>query len=289
MGLAKQRKKSRKAIRRGVRQQIGYVKRNLKSIRKQVESGAKLTVLTKKEYKDLLVIGEVLRQQEKMYKEKSHHVEGRIVSIHEPHVRPIVRGKAGAEVEFGSKMSISVVEGMVRIETLSWDNYNESTELREQIERYKSRYGYYPESVHVDKIYQTRENRNYCKERKIRISGPKLGRPILDKERSSREKLIEKLDGNARQPVEGKFGNMKRKYGLSRVYAKLQRTSENEIAIIALVLNLEKVLREGRAPFIFCFYYYMAKRGKTNTMRRTAKYFCVQRPWKSQGLNGIAA
>ena len=35
----------------------------------------------------------------------------------------------------------------------------------------------YPESVQVDRIYRTRSNRAFCKERGIRISGPPLGRP----------------------------------------------------------------------------------------------------------------
>ncbi|MBL1208409.1 MAG: transposase [Geminocystis sp. GBBB08] len=38
-------------------------------------------------------------------------------------------------------------------------------------------WGYYPESIHVDKIYRTKENRKYCQEKGIRMSGPKLGRP----------------------------------------------------------------------------------------------------------------
>ncbi|WMM91329.1 IS5/IS1182 family transposase, partial [Heyndrickxia coagulans] len=49
----------------------------------------------------------------------------RIVSISQPHVRPIVRGKAKANVEFGSKVAISVVDGYALIEHLDWENYNE--------------------------------------------------------------------------------------------------------------------------------------------------------------------
>ena len=35
-----------------------------------------------------------------MYKNKTHKVENRIVSISQPYVRPIVRGKANKPVEF---------------------------------------------------------------------------------------------------------------------------------------------------------------------------------------------
>ena len=58
----------------------------------------------------------------------------RIVSIFQPHVRPIVRGKAGSKVEFGAKVSFSVIDGFTRVEKTSWENYNEGIYLIETIE-----------------------------------------------------------------------------------------------------------------------------------------------------------
>jgi transposase, IS5 family len=88
-----------------------------------------------------------------------------------------VRGKAGKPVEFGAKLSVSCCEGYVFLDRISWDNFNESGDLKSQIEAYYNLTGYYPQSVHVDRIYRSRENRAWCKERGIRISGPPLGRP----------------------------------------------------------------------------------------------------------------
>ncbi len=65
-----------------------------------------------------------------MYEQKTHSVENRIVSISQPHVRPIVRGKARANVEFGAKLAISVVNGFAYMEKLSWDNFNEGMTLK---------------------------------------------------------------------------------------------------------------------------------------------------------------
>ncbi len=59
------------------------------------ELGASLTCLSKRQYKLLLVIEEVSRQQREMWSEKKTRVDQRIVSLSQPHVRPIVRGKAG--------------------------------------------------------------------------------------------------------------------------------------------------------------------------------------------------
>ena len=239
--LAKQRTKNRKAVRRGLRKQLGYVRRNLKTIEKQVKT-AGVRGLSKQEYRNLLVCQEVFRQQEQMYKKGEQRIEDRIVSITQPHIRPIKRGKAGVETEFGSKLMISVVDGYTRIEKLSWDNYNESTLFIDSVESYKRRYGYYPESVHVDKIFLTKENRTYCTGRGIRISGPPLGRPSSDVNKTCEARRLEAQDAKDRIPVEGKFGNCKRKYGLNRIFAKMIDTSECEIAIGILLLNLDKPL-----------------------------------------------
>ncbi|MBV5303680.1 MAG: hypothetical protein JZU70_05715 [Chlorobium sp.] len=79
-----------------------------------------MTVLNKKLYIKLLVCEELYRQQLEMYKYKLRRIDDRIVSISQPHVRPIVRGKASAKVEFGMKLSLSVVDGWSTIEKMSW-------------------------------------------------------------------------------------------------------------------------------------------------------------------------
>ena len=56
----------------------------------------------KKDYKYFLFINTLYKKKKKMFTERTHSIEDRIVSIHQPHVRPIVRGKTNANVEFGS-------------------------------------------------------------------------------------------------------------------------------------------------------------------------------------------
>ena len=46
-----------------------------------------------------------------MYASRTHGCADRIVSLHQPYVRPIVRGKATAKTEFGAKLTVSLVEG----------------------------------------------------------------------------------------------------------------------------------------------------------------------------------
>ena len=64
-----------------------------------------------------------------MYDSKTHSIEDRIVSIHQPHVRPIVWGKSQAKVEFGSKIHISIIDGISFLDGWSWDAYKEGSRL----------------------------------------------------------------------------------------------------------------------------------------------------------------
>ena len=241
--IVKRRKKPRKLIRKGLRQQLNYVRRNLAHIDRLVEAGATLAVMNSQEYKTLLVIHEVFRQQQHMYHHKQRRIDDRIVSISQPHVRPIVRGKAGTPVEFGAKFAISCVAGYVFLDRLSWNNFTESEDLIAQIKLFRARTGHYPASVHADQIYRTRDNLKWCKRHGIRLSGPPLGRPSLDETQQALLRQQARDDESIRVAVEGKFGQAKRRFGLGRVMAKLAQTAETMIAITCLVMNLEKRLR----------------------------------------------
>ena len=115
---------------------------------------------------------EVYRQQKQMYGQCSHSVPVRIVSVSQPHVRPIVRGKAGAPEEFGAKISVSKIGRFAFLDRLSWDSYNETADLKPVIEHCRERYGRLPEPVHVDAMYRAR----YCD----RTAGDEPGDPPPD-------------------------------------------------------------------------------------------------------------
>jgi hypothetical protein len=179
LGVSKQRKASGKTIRKAVKTQLGYVGRNLRIIETMAEQTT-LARLSKRQYRQLLVIAELYRQQREMMQNGTHTVSDRIVSIEQPHVRPIVRGKAGASVEFGAKIAASLVGGYAFIESASWDSFNEATTLQASVETYKQRFGYYPAVILADTIYRNRDNLKYCKEHGIRLSGTRLGRRPKD-------------------------------------------------------------------------------------------------------------
>lgn len=235
---AQKKTKARKELRKALKKQLNFLGRNLKHINKLLDS-YQVIPLNEHQYKYLLVIQTLYDQQMLMFINNIHSVEQRIVSIHQPHVRPIVRGKTNAKVEFGAKIHIAMIDGYAFLDKLSWEAYNEGSCLQISVEKYKMRYGFYPEEVLADKIYCNRENRRWLKERGIRLKAKPLGRP----------KAMEPnhVSPGERNPVEGKFGQAKTAYGMNRIKARLQDTSESWIATIILVLNLVRLA--GQVPY----------------------------------------
>ncbi len=245
LSVVKKRKISRKERRKAVKKQLQYIKRNLQHIEHFLEKGLSLQELSHRQYRRFLVANEISRQQEWIWSNNTDKIDNRIVSLTQPYVRPIVRGKTGADIEFGAKISASCFDGYLFLDRISWENYNESGDFIAQVEAYKKFTGYYPESVHVDKIYRTRANRAWCKVRGIRMSGTPLGRPKNNP--SQQEKKQAREDEKIRNEIEGKFGQSKRRFSLVRVMTKLSHTSETAIAITVLVMNLVALLRQ-----VFC-------------------------------------
>lgn len=238
LNTAKKKNRSSKEIHKAIGKQLRYLKRNISHLDKLTAT------LNKKEFEKIYkprnlqyhqTIKQVYEQQKQMHDTKTHRVENRIVNIHQPHVRPMVRGKAGSNVEFGSKIDVSLHNGFARIERLDWNNYHEAETLSRAAENYKTHYGYYPGKIIVDRKYCTRENRNWCKLHGIYLSGKPLGRPTPQTIQQL-EQL--KKDSASRNAIEGKFGQGKRAYGLDYIKAKLQSTSESWIGSIVFVLNL---------------------------------------------------
>ena len=248
LALAKCRKRTGKRIRKAIGQQLRFIRRDLGYIDMFVLYNE--VVLTEKQKNRLDVIKELYEQQKFMYDNKTHKVKDRIVSISQPYIRPIVRGKAKAPVEFGAKLDMSIDEkGFARLEKLSFDAYNEQDVLVTAIENYRKRTGHYPERVLVDQIYRNQKNRAYCKNKKIRISGKALGHP--KKKPSPEEKKTAHQDNTDRIEVERGFSLAKRCFGMGLITTKLDITTRSSIALSILVMNLSNLAR----AFLLAIFY----------------------------------
>lgn len=258
--IAKKKKKTKREIHKGIGQQLRFLKRDIALIHQQLdELSAKGTTsweLTKRDQKIFWVIQQIYVQQLEMYQNSTHSVANRIVNIYQPHVRPIVRGKEKTNVEFGSKLGVSLEKGFARINTFSWEAYNESTDLTKQLNDYKKLHGYYPEAVLADTLYGTRENRALLKELGIRFIGKALGRPPKE-QLTPYQRRKQKKERNERNHIEGKFGQGKNGYNLSKIRAKLQKTSESWVSCIFFVMNianLVKLVGKTTGDFLFSFF-----------------------------------
>lgn len=237
LSIAKRKKKSKKVIRKAIRKQLGYVARDVRYLNKMIDNGI---VLNAKQTSDFETIQLILDQQQYMFDNKTHRVADRIVSFHQPYLRPIVRGKAKTPTEFGAKLDMSAADGFVRIERLSFDAFNESEDLILAVERYRERTGHYPERVLADQIYRNRKNRKFCQDHQVRLSGPKLGRPKQDQ---TIDKKIEYQDNRDRIQVERDFSLAKRRHGLGLIRTRLAETTLSTIALSIVSLNLSKIQR----------------------------------------------
>jgi hypothetical protein len=243
LAMVRKKKKSQNEIRKGIRKQLQYLERNLKSIDALLANGK---TLSPKSEKRLKTIRNLVEQQRYMFDHRTHSVADRIVSLAQPYLRPIVRGKVKAPVEFGAKLDISVCDGFTRLENQSFDAYNEANLFRSVIERYWERTGKYPERVLADKIYRNRDNLAFCREHGIRLSGPALGRPKKNEKPDHKQDYKDICE---RVEVERKFSLAKLKCGLGKIYTRLAETTESVIALSILVVNLKKICHDFSAHF----------------------------------------
>ena len=235
LDTAKKKNKTAKQLYKANGKQLRFLRRNLEHIDMLLKA-YHCFPLRYQYLKYLMVLHTVYDQQYQMHSTHTNRIDDRIVNIHQPHVRPIKRGKDGKKVEFGSKLQVSLSDGFALIDKLSWDNFNEGSCLKASVTLYRQRFGYYPKTVLADKIYCTRENRKLLKEWGIELRAKPLGRPAA-------LALQNQVSPGERNPIEGKFGQAKAGYNMECIKAKLLTTSESWIASIILVLNLVNLTR----------------------------------------------
>lgn len=176
-----------------------------------------------------------------MFEQNVRTCANRIISIYQPHLRPIVRGKAKARVEFGAKIGASIVNGYTYVDHLSWDAYNESSDLAMQMELYKKRFGMYPKEIQADRLYLGKANRMHINACHIDCHNRPLGRPPKEENDSHAED--KKRATGERNEIEATFGTSKRVYRANDIRAKLDETADTWIGACFFAKNVMKFLR----------------------------------------------
>ena len=200
-----------------------------------------LKCFSRHDFKCLKATFKMFEQQKMMFETNTRTCADRIISIYQPHLRPIVRGKAKAKVEFGAKISASIVNGYTYVDKLSWDAYNEGGDLITQIGLFRQRFHLLPKEIQADKIYLGTSNRKYIKENHINCFNRPLGRP--PQEENDKRLEDKKRAVGERNEIEATFGTSKRVYRADNIRAKLDETADTWIGACFFAKNVMKFLR----------------------------------------------
>ncbi len=113
-----------------------------------------------------------------------------------------------------------LVESFTWVGSLSWDASNKGNHLKDYVEECQSQFGFYLEKVLAYKLYCSRENRKWLKEKNIKMAARPLGRP-------SAKAVENHVKPGERNPIEGKFGQAKLTHGTNHIKATLSNTGQS--------------------------------------------------------------
>ena len=243
IGLIKKKRKGKKLIDKTKLIQIRCLQADLQLFLDFLgkQSSTLLACFSRNDYKCLQAAFKMYEQQKMMFEQNVRRCAERIISIYQPHLRPIVRGKAKGTVEFSAKIGASIVSGYTYVNHVSWDAYNESSDLGMQLELYKKRFGMLPREIQTAKLYLGKENRKHIKSCHVNCYNRPLGRP--PKEENDTHAEDKKRAIGERNEIEGTFGTTKRVYRANDIRAKLDQTADTWIGACFFAKNIMKFLR----------------------------------------------
>jgi transposase, IS5 family len=217
---------------------LRYLQRLLLALEQLMNRYASALLSTAQQQK-LNTIKALYEQQQQIHL-RGEKVQSRIVALHKPYVRPIVRGKQTKHVEFGCKVHLLQIDGINFIEHLSYENFNEGTRLKSTLEL-QHRYGSVCHQLGADRIYATNANRRYCSRHQIATSFVPKGKQGKEKEqKATMRSVLSKVRGTH---LEGSFGNEKNHYCLDQIKARNEATEKVWIFFSILASNAVQIAR----------------------------------------------
>ena len=243
-------KRQRGSVHKQIKAQLQYIRRDLRFINEFIDAGA---TLNDKQATRLGVIRILFDQQWYMYTNKTHHVTDRIVSLQQPYIRPIQRGKANAKVEFGAKIDCSLSEGIIDLERFDFDAFTESVDFEETLDHYYDLHGQYPDEVLADTLYRNRKNLKLCKDLGIKICGPRLG--AKPKHVSAEQRRKDTDAENRRGAIERRFAFLKGSVGLDLVNSRTAESLAVKIDQALVLSNALTLLRVFAIPILISAQY----------------------------------
>lgn len=214
LNYSKSKRKTKKATKNIIEKLLKLLGHGVRMLKSIIEKNPE--AVGKVHFSRLATIEKVLEQQNFHFNNPTEPVKDRIVSLHKPYVRPIVRGKENKPAEFGIKVNKIQIGGISIIQKASYDAFNECNTLIDSVEKSERLVGKVTK-LGADQIYATNANRTFVTDQKIITNFARKGpKPTNDPTSEDRKKL-----GIIRSTtLEGSFGNEKNHYGLAKIKAK---------------------------------------------------------------------
>lgn len=247
----KTRRKTASYIRKMRNRMLRFTKRNMGQLElliataKSVPESFAVSMLSKMEAR-LAVAKLIYEQQLMMAKTRGKRVANRIVSFHQPLVRPMIRGKEGGNYEFGIKAHVALVDGYAFLDRAQFDSFHEGNLLPDSIAQHTQRFGKPPQVVIADQLYATRSNRTFLKNHNINHAFKPIGRPPNIPEKTARlERVSRKKHQVSRNAIEGLFGHLKSRFNLNRTTWTVPNGAEFQVSLGLMAFNLHRALARG--------------------------------------------
>ena len=148
-----------------------------------------------------------------------HTPEGatRVVSLHDPDARPIVKGRLGKPVEFGYKAQlVDNEDGVVVDHNVEAGNPPDADQLKPAIRRIKQRTGRAPRTVVADRGYGEQGVDDDLRAEGVRNPVlPRKGKPTIERRKIENRRTFRR-HVRWRTGIEGRISCVKRDFGLNR-------------------------------------------------------------------------
>ena len=248
----KTRRKTKAYIRKTRNQMLRYLKRNIGQLEHLIiEADAWLTskarplplAVFRKINAKLKIAKAIYEQQLDMATTRGKRTANRIVSFHQPDIRPVIRGKEGKHVEFGTKSHVALVDGYAILEHTQFNAYHEGNRLERSVEKHRKLFGKHPKLVLADQLYATRSNRKWLHDHAIEHGFKLIGRPpdILPEDRRRQRRVLKRRQSQ-RNAIEGLFGHVKNHLNLDKCRWSVPGGSELQVRLGLIAFNLNKAV-----------------------------------------------
>lgn len=172
-------------------------------------------------------------------------IPDRIVSLNQPHIRPIVRGKTNKPVEFGPKVNILRIGRLALIEHSSFNAFHEGNRMTECCTKYSYITGKCQQFA-GDAIYATNANRRFATQNNIQTSFKHKGKMKNDPTLKKQEMTLKKELGKVRSThLEGSFGNQKQHYAANKITSKTPETQSFTLFAALLTANAMALVNQN--------------------------------------------